>query len=107
MSDIFFDVYLLASRIRLQDGSKKYLDETSNDFADAHITNNMVKQAYTNAKRALRLGSVAAIIRTDAGGQPTFYLAKGGEQRMREYGFELWKNGRGEKKRDYIQDDWI
>lgn len=70
-------------------------------------TNNMVKQAYTNAKKALRLGSVAAIIRTDAGGQPTFYLAKGGEQRMREYGFELWKNGRGEKKRDYIQDDWI
>lgn len=90
-----------------KDGSKKYLDETSNDFADAHITNNMVKQAYTNAKKALRLGSVAAIIRTDAGGQPTFYLAKGGEQRMREYGFELWKNGRGEKKRDYIQDDWI
>ena len=54
---------------------------------------------------------VEAIIRSDGYNQPTYYISKGsttdGETAMRKYGFELWKNGRGDKKRDYIQDDWI
>lgn len=90
-----------------KDGSRRYLDETTNDFDFAHITKNMGKQAYTNAKSALQLSKVAAIIRSDAFDQPRYYVAKGGEQQMRDYGFEFWKSGRGEKKRDYIQDDWI
>ena len=90
-----------------KDGSKKYLDEMNNDFDKAHITKYMYKQAYTNAKNALQLSKVAAIIVSDGFDQPRYYVAKGGEQQMRDYGFEFWKNGRGEKKRAYIQDDWI
>lgn len=90
-----------------KDGNKKYLDEMNNDFDKAHITKYMYKQAYTNAKNALQLSKVAAIIVSDGFDQPRYYVAKGGERQMRDYGFEFWKNGRGEKKRDYIQDDWI
>lgn len=94
--------------ILYKDGSKKYLShDMENDFADTHITKNMSKQAYTNAKNALKLSKVAAIIRTDGYDQPQYYVAKGGEKQMRDYGFEFWKNGRGEKQRNYIQDDWV
>ena len=31
-----------------------------------------------------------------------------GKELFKKFGnFEEWKNGRGEIKRDYIQDDWI
>lgn len=90
-----------------KDGSAKYLDELTNDFDSVNITDKMYKQAYTNAKNALQLSKVAAIIKSDAFEQPRYYVAKGGEQQMRNYGFEFWKNGMGEKQRDYIQGDWI
>lgn len=77
-----------------KDGSKRYLDESTNDFEHAKITDNMGKQAYTNAKNVIQLSKVAAIIRSDADGQPHYYLAKGGEQQMHNYGFDFWKNGK-------------
>ena len=94
--------------ILYKDGSKKYLShDMENDFDDTHITKGMYKQAYTNAKNALKLSNVAAIIKSDGYEQPRYYVAKGGEKQMRDYGFEFWKKGRGEKKRNYIQDDWV
>ena len=94
--------------ILYKDGSKKYLShDMENDFDDTHITKGMFKQAYTNAKNALKISNVAAIIKSDGYEQPRYYIAKGGEKQMRDYGFEFWKKGRGEKKRNYIQDDWV
>lgn len=91
-----------------KDGTRKYLShDMENDFEDTKISVKMPKQSYTNAKNALKISNVAAIIRSDGYGQPRYYVAKGGEQAMRDYGFEFWKGGKGEKKRDYIQDDWI
>ena len=90
-----------------KNGDKKYLDEMTNDFGNAHITDKMYKQAYTNAKNALQISKVAAIIKSDAFDQPRYYVAKGGEKQMQDYGSEFWNNGKGEKKRDYIQDDWL
>ncbi len=91
-----------------KDGSKKYLShDMENDFDSTHITAGMYKQAYTNAKNALKLSQVAAIIKTDGYDQPRYYVAKGGEKQMHDYGFEFWKHGKGEKKRNYLQDDWI
>lgn len=90
-----------------KDGSKKYLDELTNDFGNANITDKMYKQAYTNAKNALQLSKVAAIIKSDAFDQPRYYVAKGGEQQMRNYGFEFWEKEKGEKERNYIQGEWI
>lgn len=46
-----------------KDGSKKYLShDMENDFADTHITKNMSKQAYTNAKNALKLSNNTLLI---------------------------------------------
>lgn len=80
-----------------KNGSKKHLNALENDFDDTHITTSMYKQAYANAKNALKLRQVAAIIRTDGYGQPWYYVAKGGEKQMRDYGFEFWKHGEREK----------
>lgn len=94
--------------ILYKDGSKKYLShDMENDFDTVHITKDMYKQAYNNAKSALQISKVAAIIKSDGYDQPRYYVAKGGEKQMHDYGFEFWKKGRGEKKRNYIQDDWI
>lgn len=80
-----------------KNGSKKHLNALENDFDDSHITASMYKQAYTNAKGALKLSQVAAIIHTDGYGQPWYYVAKGGEKQMSDYGFEFWKHGKREK----------
>ncbi len=74
--------------ILYKDGSKKYLDHDNyNDFDNVHITKGMYKQAYTNAKNALQLSKVAAIIKSDGYDQPKYYVAKGGEKQMHDYGF--------------------
>lgn len=94
--------------ILYKDGNKKYLShDMGNDFDSTHITKGMYKQAYTNAKSALQISKVAAIIKSDGYDQPKYYVAKGGEKQMHDYGFEFWKHGKGEKKRNYLQDDWI
>ena len=93
-----------------KDGSRKYLSEMENDFSDSGITPQMTSRSqWTRAKQALRLRDVAYIIRSDGYQEPN-YWANGadGMQQLKQYGgFEEWKKGRGEKRRQYIQDDWI
>ena len=36
-----------------------------------------------------------------------YWSAKGDDTILRHTGYEKWTNGRGTKRRDYIQDDWI
>lgn len=90
-----------------KDGTRKFLDEEQNDYEDFGFTKTACKQNYNRARAALHLRDVAAIIRSDGYDQPRYFVNKGGEQQMRDYGFEFWQDGRGEKQRDYIQDDWI
>jgi hypothetical protein len=105
---IYFDDSI-SVHILYKDGKRKYIDESTNDFDDIHITDNMsYKGQKTAAQNGLKISKVAAIIRYDGYDQPRYYVAKGYESMLKEYaGFEYWKNGRGEKKRDYIQDDWV
>lgn len=91
-----------------KDGSKKYLNDTQNDFTVGRYTKTASKQNYVRAKSALHLREVAAIIREDGYDQPRYFVNKGCEQQMRDYGFEFWNEGRGENNvRNYIQDDWV
>lgn len=76
-----------------KDGTTKHLDTISNDFDNVKINSNMNRQAYTNAKNALKLRDVAAIIQYSADGQPCYYLAPKGEKAMRDYGFDFYKKG--------------
>lgn len=99
--------------ILYNDGTRKYLsnDDPSDFVSNNKIRSGFTKKIYSDAKNALKISKVEAIIRSDGYNQPTYYISKGnttdGETAMRKYGFELWKNGRGDKKRDYIQDDWV
>lgn len=99
--------------ILYNDGTRKYLsnDDPSDFVNNDKIRSGITKKIYSDAKNALKISKVEAIIRSDGYNQPTYYISKGsttdGETAMRKYGFELWKNGRGDKKRDYIQDDWV
>ena len=106
--DNYFDDSI-SIHILYKDGTRKYIDEFTNDFDDVHITNNMsYKGQKAAAQNGLKISKVDAIIRSDGYDQPRYYVAKGYEKQLKDYaGFEFWKKGRGEKKRDYIQDDWV
>ena len=70
--------------------------------------NQLVKTHYDIAKQSLKTRDIAWIIKSDGYDEPRYYVANGGKNSLREYGgFEFWENGRGEKRREYIQDDWI
>ena len=67
------------------------------------------KQSYATEQRIVRqsLKNVAYITYNDSF-RETYWIANGGEKQFRsDTGYEKWTNGRGEKRRDYIQDDWI
>ena len=96
--------------IGYKDGTRKYLSSMDNDFEDAGITPSQGSRTqWAKAKSALRLRDVAYIIRTNGYDEPNYYAnGEQGMQLLKSYGgFEQWKKGRGEKNRQYIQDDWI
>ena len=67
------------------------------------------RTAWTIIKNSLNLRNLVFILRTDGYEEPNYWVKNdAGLQLLKKYGeFEEWKNGRGEKRRDYIQDDWI
>lgn len=96
--------------IGYKDGSRKYLSEMENDFEDSGITASQSSRTqWGRAKVALKLRDVAYIIRSDGYQEPNYWVngAEGMRQLKQYGGFEEWKRGRGEKPRQYIQDDWI
>lgn len=59
------------------------------------------------AMQSLRTKDIAFVTYNDSW-RETAWIAKGGEAQFIRYtGYEKWTNGRGTKRRDYIQDDWI
>lgn len=96
--------------IGYKDGSRKYLSEMENDFEDSGITTSQSSRTqWEKAKAALKLRDVAYIIRSDGYQEPNYWVnGADGMRQLKQYGgFEEWKKGRGEKSRQYIQDDWI
>lgn len=87
--------------------------DVSRDFNEVDpvrplTANQQVKTHYDIAKQSLKTRDIAWIIKTDGYDEPRYYVANGSKNSLREYGgFEFWNNGRGEKRREYIQDDWI
>lgn len=75
-----------------KDGTKKYLDSSSNDFDMKSST--AYKQSYKNAHSAINVKDVAFIVYSGADGQPTYAVRKGREQAMRDYGFDFWSKGK-------------
>ena len=67
------------------------------------------RTAWTIIKNSLNLRNLVFILRTDGYEEPNYWVKNDvGLRLLKKYGeFEEWKNGRGEKRRDYIQDDWI
>lgn len=96
--------------IGYKDGSRKYLSHDENDFDDAKITYTQSPSTqWSKAKSALKLRDVAYILRSDGYQEPNYWAnGKDGLNLLKQYGgFEEWKKGRGERRRQYIQDDWI
>ena len=59
-------------------------------------------------RSSLHLRDIAFIIMSDGYEEPIYFATKEGLPALKRYGgFEEWHNGVGERRRDYIQDDWI
>ena len=96
--------------IGYKDGSVKTFSHDDCDFSPIRpLTNNQYGSTQEKIIRSsLNLKNLSFIIMTDGYQEPTYFTTKSGLPALKKYGgFEIWHNGRGEKQRDYIQDDWI
>lgn len=92
-----------------KDGTLKEVSELTNDFEG------VVKDGQSFATQRNKVNSLIGdrnllfVTETSGNNQPRYYVKnREGMKALKKYGdFEEWKGGRGEKKRDYIQDDWI
>ena len=95
--------------IGYKNGQVKRISHGDNEVGDMGVTN---RQSFSTQKEkvqsALSDRKINFIIKTDGYSQPTYYVTRDGMNDLKQYGgFEQWKKGRGEKRRDYVQDDWI
>lgn len=96
--------------IGYKDGTVKYYCEVDCDFTPKQpLTSNQSSSTqYKIVRSSLNIRNIDFIIMTDGYEEPTYFATKEGLPALKKYGgFEEWHNGRGEKQRDYIQDDWI
>lgn len=96
--------------IGYKNGTIKTYSHDDCDFTPKHpLTNNQYGSTQERIIRSsLQLREITFIIMSDGFQEPTYYATKSGLPALKKYGgFEEWHNGRGEKQRDYIQDDWI
>ena len=73
------------------------------------LTNNQSGSTQDKVIRSsLNTRDIAFLIMTDGYEEPVYYATKNGMATLKRYGgFEEWHNGRGERQREYIQDDWV
>lgn len=68
------------------------------------------KQSYTTQKSILNqtlTGRDVSFVLVSGPWGSEYYSAKGNDHIQQYTGYEKWTKGRGEKRRDYVQDDWI
>lgn len=59
-------------------------------------------------RSSLQTRDIAFLIMTDGYEEPVYYATKDAMSALKKYGdFEEWHDGKGEHRRDYIQDDWL
>ena len=67
-------------------------------------------QSYSTQKGILKqtaVGRNVSFVLVQGGWGSAYWSAKGDSHINQYTGYEKWKNGRGTKRRDYLQDDWI
>ena len=96
--------------IGYRDGTTKTYSHNDCDFTPKRpLTNNQYGSTQEKIIRSsLHLRDIDFIIMSDGYEEPVYYVTKEGMPALKRYGgFEEWHDGRGERQRDYIQDDWI
>ena len=96
--------------IRYTDGRTRSLSRgMDNDFEIKMSAAGSYSANYRKARSAIQVSKVAWILKSDGYDQPEYYVRNDAAMAdLKKYGgFERWKNGRGEKRRNYIQDDWV
>lgn len=95
--------------VGLKGGRTVYLMDGEDTLGSLGVTSNQsFKTQKAKVASALADTKIDFIIRQDGFDQPRYYATRTGLKVIKEYtGGEVWRNGRGEKRRDYIQDDWI
>ena len=96
--------------IGYSDNSIKTFSELENDLDVPELDINTSRTKIKNVvKSCINIQKVLFILNTNGYNEPTVWIKNNkGKELFKKFGnFEEWKNGRGEIKRDYIQDDWI
>ena len=68
------------------------------------------RQSYATQKNIIKqtmTGRDVSFVLVQGPWGSNYWAAKGNDHIQQHTGYERWKNGRGEKRRDYVQDDWI
>lgn len=96
--------------IGYKDGTVKYVDDMSGHFeAPANLARLSSSGKYAAARKMIGNTRNVAFV-TNNNSETTEYAhdTKSGNAMLKKFtGWEEWKGGRGEKRRNYIQDDWV
>lgn len=96
--------------IGYKDGTIKSYSHNDCDFVPKRpLTNYQYGRTQDKIIRSsLHLRDITFIIMSDGYQEPIYFATKEGLPALKTYGdFEEWHNGVGERRRDYIQYDWI
>ena len=93
-----------------RDGDIKTFQHNDCDFKTVRpLTNNQSWSTHSKIiSTSLKVQQIVFLMMSDGYEEPVYFATRQGLPMLKKYGgFEEWHNGRGEKRRDYIQDDWI
>lgn len=98
----------ISATIVYKDGSERRFDTLSNDFEIRPVGRSSSRGLYDRAYRSMDRKNISYVTYQDSANARYYTNGDDGMKRLkRDTGYEKWTNGRGEKRRDYIQDDWI
>lgn len=96
--------------IGYKDGTvKTYSHDDSDITLKRPLTDNQYCSTQEKIIRSsLNLRNIDFIIMSNGYQEPVYFVTKEGIPALKQYGnFEKWYKGVGEKRRDYIQDEWL
>ena len=98
----------VTATIVYKNGSERRFDSLNDDFDIGPVGRSSSRGLYDRAYRSMDRRNISYITYSDASNSRYYANGEEGMNRLiRDTGYEKWKNGRGTKRRDYIQDDWI
>ena len=98
----------ISATIVYKDGTSREFNALQNDFDIGSAGRSSSHGLYDRAYRGMDRRNISYVTYSDSGNSRYYANGEDGMSRLKkDTGYEKWTNGRGTRRRDYVQDDWI